>query len=269
MDPVEKQFPPIGKQQEIEQSQTVTEVEPDKEESSESDSDPDSDDSGDYVIMLPDEDRPGRFKPKFFDKEGFTIITMTANRLEKKDKKKKKKSRESKQKKRCGHQRAQPVGISSSTIPQGQRQEHGQETGAAECEDVIVKIPMKLDLSKLPPPPTPIREVNANFKKWLDNLAMKFGHLQTDAPSEARSAVRQQQVQVPVSAADPNGRTTSAPQLIASVSTQTAVTHRYSEQCHVRTATPKDTPPPKDKPVPKETRIPRLTPPGKKKTDSN
>ena len=174
MKPVEEQFKRIGIKQDIEESQ---EIAPEKEqvkhedsEEAESSSD-DTEESGDYAIMFPDENVPGTFEPKFLDKEGFTILSLTANKLEKKRPKKKKQ-------KKCqakhSAERSRPLGVSRPTVV------HQETEQAAQRPEVIVEIPMKLDLSRLPPP-TPIKEVNQNFKKWLSTLASKFGPLQ---PSE-------------------------------------------------------------------------------------
>ena len=99
MTSVEEQFKQLGLKQEIEESQDITteqskkDVREEERQDTESSSD-DSEESGDYAIMFPDENVPGKFETKFFDKEGFTIMSLTAKKLEKKSKKKKKKQKQ-------------------------------------------------------------------------------------------------------------------------------------------------------------------------------
>ena len=114
MDTVEQQFHPIGTKHEVPQSQEIcTQTSPKETEASESSSE-ESDDSGDYAIMFPDEKAPGQFKPKFFDKEGYQILNMTAKCLEKKKKRQTKKQKKSKSV--TQQKRAEPVGILRASV---------------------------------------------------------------------------------------------------------------------------------------------------------
>ena len=87
---------------------------------------------------------------------------------------------------------------------------------------------MLLDLTQPPPPPGPIHEVNQNFKKWLQTLAEKFGHVQVEQMSSRLSSTVPA-IQDP-SVADTSGRTTSAPAL----TTETVSVPRYSQLHHPR-----------------------------------
>ena len=278
MDPVEQQFKTIGSRWQIEQSQQlsvqeVAEAEEEEEETQDTESSStESEGSGDYTIMFPDEQRPGRFEPKFFDREGFTILNMTASRLEKKCKPK---TRKKKKPKRQQGQYREPEHEQVPHVPRRSEQERWQhvqnlqarhqqarqeqemhqharvqaqgrridlvgvsrpsvvQQKMAKKQDIVVEIPMKLDLFR-PPPPSEIIDVNKNFKKWLDTLTAKFGHLHPEGPDSATSqsaaAVAPEQPQV----ADVSGHTTSAPTL----TTKTASTSKqYSQKQHPQAET--------------------------------
>ena len=235
MVPVESQFKPISTKQELEQSRTIsTQTIKADDETEDSDSfSEESDDSGDYTILFAVPEKPGKYKPKFFDKEGYDILSKMVNRLEKKQKKKKKKPK--KRGSKASLKRSDPVGVSRGSVieqeSQTQQQQQLPQQSKAK-EEVVVDIPMRLDLTKPPPPSGPVHEVNQHFKLCLDTLATRFGHLQPDdTPHVPAGGAAVDITQV---TADASGRTTSAPTL----TTQTVSRHAcYSEQRHPRAKT--------------------------------
>ena len=142
MTPIEEQFKPIGTSSTLPESQQEFEevVDP----------------TDDNLVILFATKQANTFKARFFDEEGFDILEKTAKRLEIKP---------------SVTKFGIPVRKSEAAEPTAQPPTAAQ-TGSQEMQNIV--IPMKLDLSKPPPPITP---VSTKYKWWLQKGVSMFPDL--------------------------------------------------------------------------------------------
>ena len=264
MPPVEKQFIPLGDPTEMFQSQTRISADVVQEEDDDTEKvvdpeeftpmdehnvvegDEESDDDegeGTYVILVGGK-WPGNFKPKLFDRNSYVTMNSIAEKFEKKqsDEKQDKKKVDGAKKSTEQSRRRPPISslgpvASPSVVPPVRRlpvppthltptlPSSTQTSVKSGSSDVLIQLPMKLDLSK--PPPPIMTHVNTGYQQWLRCTVALFpqaAHQQAAATEISQGGDRTS-----------SGRSQSASKVTESktdVAVQTKKVVRYSEIWH-------------------------------------
>ena len=146
---VPEQFPPIGTTQTVSQSQEVQTDDPKTTEEGDNDND------GLYMLLF-GPDKNGKYKPCYFDEEGYKILDLTSKKLQVKKKGEK-----------SAHVEKEDVAESGVGVP-------------GEGHEGELMIPFTLDVNKPPPPPS--APISTAYDWWVKKGTAMFPHIQISAP---------------------------------------------------------------------------------------